>query len=86
MCKWKSILKSNTLEWLLNKNNPSVRYFTLIDILDYPENDTEVIESKKDIMKSKLISAIMSKQKKQGYWEKSTNLKERYCNSSFWRN
>jgi hypothetical protein len=62
-------LQANTLNWLLEENNPSVRYYTLLDILDRPESDFEVVNTKKAIMTSKIVSNILSKQNKQGYWE-----------------
>ena len=58
MRNWESILKSNTLDWLLEKNNPSVRYLTLIDILDFPDMDSGVVEAKNKIMEGKLVSEI----------------------------
>ena len=42
MGAWKSYLNSDPTKWLLEEDNPSVRYFTLKDILDKPDNDLEV--------------------------------------------
>jgi hypothetical protein len=69
MNKWKSVLKADPTDWLLEKSNPSVRYFTLRDILEKSENDPEVKETKQDIMMTGLVPAILAKQKKEGYWE-----------------
>ncbi len=85
MRDWESILKSNTRDWLLEKNNPSVRYFTLIDILDYPKTDSEAIKAKNDIMESKLVSEILSKQKGHGYWEKSKNFYKTKYKGTVWQ-
>ena len=65
----KLILKADPTDWLLEKNNPSVRYFTLKYILKKPENDLELQETKLEIMKAGLVPAILAKQKKEGYWE-----------------
>ena len=62
-------IKSDTLKWLLEENNPSVRYFTLVDILNRDETDLEVINAKKNIMTSKTVTQILLKQKSEGYWE-----------------
>ncbi len=35
-------LNSNVLNWLLDPDNPSVRYFALRTLLDRPEEDAEV--------------------------------------------
>ena len=39
---WKSFLKADPLPWLLEPENPSVRYDTLTEVLDLPSNDDEV--------------------------------------------
>lgn len=70
MNNWKSALKADPTDWLLEKNNPSVRYYTLIDILEKPKTDLEVREAKQDIMETGVVPAILSKQNKEGYWEK----------------
>ncbi len=85
MRNWESILKSNTLDWLLEKNSPSIRYFKLIDILDYRETNSEVIEAKNDIMECKLVSEILSKQKGHGYWEKSKNFYRTKYKGTVWQ-
>lgn len=69
MNNWKSALNGDPTDWLLENNNPSVRYFTLIDILEKPEVDSEVREAKRDIMEIGVVPAILSKQNKAGYWE-----------------
>jgi len=45
MSDLKSVLKADPTDWLLEKDNPSVRYFTLTDILEKSENDPEVKEA-----------------------------------------
>jgi hypothetical protein len=50
MSNWQDYLKADPLPWLLEEDNPSVRYFTLTDILDRPADDAEVIAAQKDIM------------------------------------
>jgi hypothetical protein len=69
MESWKSWLSADPTEWLLEKNNPSVRYFTLRDLLEKPSTDSEVKEVKQDIMNTGVIPAILAKQKKEGYWD-----------------
>ena len=49
MDNWKSILNANPIPWLLEDNNPSVRYFTLIDILGKGETDPEARKTKEEI-------------------------------------
>jgi len=68
MSNWRSILNAEPTEWLLGKDNPSVRYFTLTEILGKPEKDTEVSRTKEEIMKSGIVPKILSKQDEGGYW------------------
>jgi hypothetical protein len=67
---WKSVLKADPTDWLLEKDNPSVRYFTLIEIFDKPEDDPEVKEAKDEIMKTGVVPKILAKQNEGGYWGK----------------
>jgi len=46
MWSWQEILKTSPIEWLLEEENPSVRYFTLSDILGKKENDSELQAAK----------------------------------------
>ena len=39
---WRAKLNADPLPWLLEPDNPSVRYFALRDLLDRPETDAEV--------------------------------------------
>jgi hypothetical protein len=66
---WKSVLKADPTGWLLEKDNPSVRYFTLSQILDKPESNFEVQEAKKEIMTVGVVPQILAKQNSGGYWE-----------------
>jgi len=65
---WKSILKANPTDWLLEEQNPSVRYFTLTDLLDFPPDDALVIKAKRAILTTGPVPVILSKQETGGYW------------------
>jgi hypothetical protein len=65
-------LKADATNWLLEDDNPSVRYFTLTDILDKPVNDSEVKEAKKAIMDIGIVPQILAKQSSDGCWETPT--------------
>jgi hypothetical protein len=62
-------LKADPTDWLLETDNPSVRYFTLTDILDKPETHTEVVAAKNEIMRIGIVPKILGKQSDQGCWE-----------------
>lgn len=66
--KLEQVTDANTREWLLEKENPSVRYFTLTKLLKKSESDNEVLDSKRDIMNIGMVPAILDKQNEAGYW------------------
>ena len=69
MTNWKSLLKADPTEWLLEEDNPSVRYFTLTDILDEPQCGSEVKQAKEAIMSKGLAPKILEKMNGSGFWE-----------------
>ena len=69
MSDWKSVLKADPTDWLLEEDNPSVRYFTLSQILGKPQNNSEVQAAKKEIMLTGVVPKILAKQHDSGYWE-----------------
>jgi hypothetical protein len=56
------------IAWLLEEENPSVRYFALRDILDRREDDVELKKAKAAIPNSLLIKKIFAGQDPKGYW------------------
>jgi len=65
---WKAALNADPTDWLLAEDNPSVRYFTLLDVLDRSPKDADVIKARQSIMTSNPITTILGKQEKGGYW------------------
>jgi hypothetical protein len=76
MNDWKAFLKTDPTDWLLDGNNPSVRYFTLTDILDIPVDSAEAIDAKKAIMEIGVVPTILAKQEEGGYWGIAENFYE----------
>jgi hypothetical protein len=69
MGDWKSVLKEDPTGWLLEKDNPSVRYFTLMEVLDRPSRDREAKQAKREIMRIGAVPSILAKQDSEGFWE-----------------
>lgn len=61
---------NKTIDWLLEKDTPSVRYFTFRYLLDRPEDDREVQAARRAIMKSEPVTKILTAQCSDGYWLK----------------
>jgi len=78
-------LKTSPIEWLLEEENPSVRYFTLLNILDKDRNDSDVKAAKTAIPKSKVVTKIFSKRNVEGYWEDPTSPCLPKYKSTYWQ-
>jgi hypothetical protein len=67
MGDWKAGLKADPTNWLLEEENPSIRYFTLKDILDKPENDVAVQKARQGIMETGMVREILFRQQEPAY-------------------
>jgi len=85
MFNWPRILEKSPLNWLLEENNPSVRYFTLCDILGENENAPQVLDAKRAISESNVVKKILGKQNPVGYWEEPWNPYHPKYKSSYWQ-
>ena len=85
MADSQSILEKSLVRWLLEEENPSVRYFALRDILDMKEDDPELQAAKAAISTSKVIAKMFSKQKSEGYWEDPASPYHPKYRSSYWQ-
>ena len=56
------------LNWLLEKENPSIRYFTLTYLLGRDQDDPEVKEARQFIMTEGVVPKIMARQNADGSW------------------
>ncbi|MFC2164392.1 nitrogen fixation protein NifH [Acidobacteriota bacterium] len=74
MDSWKDVLKTDLTSWLLEKENPSVRYFTLVDVCGKSKDDPEVCQASQEIMGTGIVPQILAKQNKGGFWEEAENL------------
>ena len=60
--------KREIIDWLLEENNPPVKYLTLIKLLGSTESSSEAIEILGKIMTYKPIVEIMQNQKEKTFW------------------
>lgn len=67
MDSWKASLNADATDWLLEEQDPSVRYFALKDLLDRPEDDRQVQAAKRDIMQYGIVPDILRKQREADY-------------------
>lgn len=65
---WKSTLNADPLPWLLEPENPSVRFWTLVDVLHRPPDDAKVQEAKKTIAQQPIVQELFANQYPDGHW------------------
>ncbi len=56
------------LNWLLDPENPSLRYRTLVELLNESPDDKKVIECKEQIAESTPVKNLLIKMHPDGYW------------------
>jgi hypothetical protein len=59
-------LNESAIKWLLNSDDPSIRYFTLVDLLDAPGDSLEVQEARRNIPNGRRLQALMQGQRPEG--------------------
>lgn len=59
---------AQTLDWLLEREHPSVRYFVLKKLFDKPEQDPAMQQCLRDIMTTGIVPLILNKQNADGSW------------------
>ncbi|MGD0765786.1 MAG: nitrogen fixation protein NifH [Dehalococcoidia bacterium] len=70
MIAWPDYLRSDPTDWLLEEDNPSVRYLALRSIMELPEDDKKVVTARQAIMQQGPVPAILAAQHEDGYWVK----------------
>ncbi len=74
-------VEAGILRWLLDPENPSVRYFALRDLAGRRARPEEVRRARAAIMKGGPVPLILAKQKPTGYWGRAGDFYER---SKYW--
>jgi hypothetical protein len=70
---WQKSLRGDPLSWLLDPENPSIRYWTLIDVLDQPVGNSEVQEARAAIVLQPLVKELFALQHPEGHWGSDEN-------------
>jgi hypothetical protein len=85
MSGWQECLQKSPIGWLLERKNPSIRYFTLRDFLGQGEDDLQVAEAKAAIPASDIVVKIFSRQRREGHWEEVANPYFPKYKATYWR-
>lgn len=73
------------VSWLLQEDQPSIRYQTLIDLIGLKENDPIVKKARGEIPSRGWASEIFKKQKAGGFWESRGDLYIPKYTATNWR-
>jgi len=80
---WLEQVQGDPRPWLLEPENPSVRYWTLCDLLDRPADDPEVQAAQAAIPAFPPVAEVLATQKGDGYWVQRDYYLPK-CNGTFW--
>lgn len=61
------------VDWLLEEENPSVRFWALQQLGGRKRTDAEVVAAQRAIMQSDCVKAILKAQRPEGHWENREN-------------
>jgi len=65
---WQETLNGDTLSWLLEEDQPGVRYLAMRDLLDLSEEDKDLIAAQEQAHQQGPISVILHKMDEEGFW------------------
>jgi hypothetical protein len=66
--------REKVLDWLLQPDQPSIRYLTLTQLLGKSETDSDVREAKKQIPRMGWAADILARRDPAGWWARENNL------------
>jgi hypothetical protein len=67
----KESLDKNALDWLLEPEQPGIRYLALRDLCDVPMDDPELVKARRKAHQEGPIAEILSQMNPSGYWVKA---------------
>jgi len=69
----KPLITDGVVEWLLEPDAPSVRYFALVDLLGRRRTDPQVCQARRAIMDVGVVPKVLARQQDGTYWEGREN-------------
>lgn len=77
--------KPEVIDWLLEPENPAVRYLTLTELLRRSEKDPEVRKAHAEILRVGTVPAILARQQPEGCWEQPDRLYTAKYRGTVWQ-
>jgi len=84
MGDWKDVLKADPTDWLLEPENAPIRYWTLVDLLERPLEDPEVLAVRAAIPAYPPVADLLAAQQPDGYWSRTDYYLPRASRGTFW--
>jgi hypothetical protein len=78
------VKRDRAVEWLLEDDQPSVRYLALTRLLDRPEDDPDVRAAREEIPRRGWAADILARQDPAGFWVDGASLYQPKYLSSNW--
>jgi hypothetical protein len=79
---WKKLLKADPTDWLLEPDDPGVRYLALRDIVDADEKELKAARTKAH--REGPIATILENMNPEGYWVKPGTVYSPKCRGTVW--
>lgn len=79
---WKKVLKSDPTDWMLEPDDPGVRYLALRDIVDADEKEIQAARTKAH--GEGPIATILDNMNPEGYWISPGNVYANKCRGTVW--
>ena len=70
-------IPNNVTEWLLEEENPSIRYRTMRELQELPESDPELQLAKKQISSYQPVKNMLDSMHPERYWEEYNSYKKK---------
>jgi len=71
-------IPNNVTEWLLEEENPSIRYRTMRELQEVPESDPNLQLAKKQISSYQPVKDMLDAMHPKGYWEEYNRYKKKF--------
>ncbi len=82
---WFALMKDDPTAWLLEQDDPMVRYRTLTWIKERPETDPEVRAAREAAARHPRLEKLLAGQKPDGYWQDGVVFADDYYYGTAWR-
>jgi hypothetical protein len=79
---WKRALKADPTDWLLEEDDPGVRYLALRDIVE--GDDRQIAAARRKAHHAGPIATILAEMAPEGYWIKPGNVYANKCRGTVW--